>query len=102
MDMREKLQKFSEATNNELYDADEGFEEWMVGAEETHESIDDFKAARNCWNEKGVFQGEGEIAGFPFIAWTKVQALKGQPRRDLSVIDFGDIRIAIDADLTDF
>jgi len=98
----EKLKAFSAATGNELYDADEGFEEWLVEAVETNESIDDFKAARKGWNEAGIFAGEGEIAGFPFISWTRCQAMKGQTRRDVSVVDFGDRRIVLDADLSVF
>lgn len=102
MDMNKKLKEFSAATNNELYDADEGYEEWMVEAVETQETIDDFKAARAGWNEKGNLQAEGTIAGFPFITWSSVQAMKGQPRRNVSVIDFDDCRIVLDADITDF
>ena len=101
-DFNEKLTAFSEATGNELYDNDEGFKEWMIEAVETQETIEDFKVARADWNERGIFQAEGEIAGLPFITWTRCQAMKGQARRDVSVVDFGDRRIVLDADLTSF
>lgn len=95
----QKLAAFDEATGEELHDNEY---DWMVDAVETQDTIDDFKAARSEWNEKGVFRGKGEIAGLPFVTWTRCQARKGQSRRDVSVLDFGDRRIVLDADLTVF
>lgn len=94
----ENLKKFAAATNNELFDADYKGGEWMIEAVETQESLDDFVAASKGWNERSAMK-QGEIAGFKFVAWKNVQARKGQPRRDMTVIDFGDVRFAIDADL---
>ena len=101
MELQLALEKFAEATNNELFDADPRFNEWMVSAVETYETIDDFVAATEKYNSctKDKF---GEIAGFKFVAYSEVQVRKGDTRRQLSVIDFGDVRYAIDADLTDF
>lgn len=98
---KENLIKFGIATNNELFDKDYKDGEWMVRAVETHETIDNFVESSKKWVEKSK-EKTGEIAGFRFVAWANCQAAKGQPRKELSVVDFGDIRFAIDADLTNF
>lgn len=99
--MKEKLQAFAAATNNELYDADYNGGEWMIEAVETRETIDNFVEASNgyaeCTREKF-----GEIAGFKFVAFAKVQVRKGDQRRQLSVIDFGDVRVALNCDMSDY
>ncbi len=97
--MQNAINLLNEATNNDLYDADYGG--WMVGAEETHETIEQFVESSQGWAEASSEQ-YGEIAGFKFVVWAEMQAAKGQPRRTLSVIDLGDVRIALDADLTDY
>lgn len=54
------------------------------------------------WNERTAMK-TGEIGGFPFRAWKSVQAVRGQPRQSMSVVDFGDMRIALPGtDLTVF
>ncbi|OQY69758.1 MAG: hypothetical protein B6D47_08515 [Rhodocyclaceae bacterium UTPRO2] len=99
--MNEKLKAFAAATNNELYDADYNGGGWMIEAVETRETIGNFVEASNgyaeCTREKF-----GEIAGFQFVAFSKVQVRKGDQRRQLSVIDFGDLRVALNCDLTDY
>lgn len=97
----ENLKKFAAATNNELLDADWKDGEWMVEAVETRETLEQWEESSKNWNERSSMK-RGEIAGFPFIAWSNAQAIKGQPRRKMSVIDFGDVRYSIDADLTNF
>lgn len=99
--MNEQLNRFAAATNNELFDPEWKGGEWMVNAVETRETIEDFIKSSASWNECSTPR-RGEIAGFPFITWTKVQARRGDQRRELSVIDLGDVRFAIDADLTNF
>lgn len=101
MTMTEKLAAFAAATNNELFDAEYNGGEWMVEAVETHETLGQWEEASKGWNECSSMKS-GEIAGFPFRAWKQVQAVKGQPRRAMSVVDFGDVRFAIDTDLTNF
>lgn len=96
MTMTEKLNAFAAATSLELYDG-----EWMVEAVETHETLEQWEESAKGWNERTQMK-RGEIAGLPFLAWKTMQAIKGQPRRSMSVIDFGDVRFAIDADLTNF
>jgi len=89
-----KLHKFAEATNNELFDADYKGGEWVAESEETTETFDDFIESSKHWNER-TGRDSGEIAGFKFIAWERMQSRKGKPRQSLSVIDFGDVRFAL-------
>jgi hypothetical protein len=72
-----------------------------VEAVETRETIYNFISASNNYAECSKDK-TGIIAGFPFVAWANVQVAKGKQRRALSVIDFGEIRFAIDTDLADF
>lgn len=99
--MQDALNKFAAATNNELFDPEFMGGDWMINAVETRETIEDFVAASNNYAEctKEKF---GEIAGFKFVAFSRVQVRKDDQRRSLSVIDFGDLRFALDCDLTDF
>lgn len=101
MTMTESLKKFAAATNNELFDAEWKGGEWMVEAVETHETLDQYVDSSNVWAERSGFE-RGEIAGLPFVAWKSCQAIKGQARRSMSVIDLGDIRIAIETYLPNF
>lgn len=105
MNMTEKLAAFSAATNNELFDVDlqkDGTPYgWQVEAVETHETLEMWEESSKGWNERSAMKS-GEIAGFPFRTWAKCQAVKGQQRRSMSVVDFGDVRFAIDTDLTNF
>jgi hypothetical protein len=94
----EKLIKFAEATGYDLYDHEYG---WMVKVVETHDTIKDFVDASHGWAECSSMR-TGEIAGFEFVAWESVQVAKGQPRRSLSVVDFGDVRVAMDVDLFEY
>ena len=90
----EALKKFAAATNNELFDADYGDGEWMVEAVETQETLAQWEESSQSWNERTAMQS-GEIAGFPFRAWKSAQAVKGQPRQAISVVDLGNVRIAL-------
>lgn len=100
-DLKQALLAFAAATNNELYDPEWKGGEWMIEAVETAETIENFvEASKNydsCTKDKF-----GEIAGFKFVAYSEVQLRKGMPRRQLSVIDFGDKRFALDCDLTSY
>ena len=97
------LIKFAAATNNEIYDQEYKNGEWMYYTTETHETFDNFvDSSDKYWNEstKAKF---GEIAGFKFLAFSEMQIKKGAPRHSLSIVDFGDIRVAIrGCDLSDF
>ena len=99
--IEQALNTFAAATNNELFDPEWEGGSWMIEAVETAETIENFVDATRNYNSctKDKF---GEIAGFKFVAYSEVQVRKGMPRRQLSVIDFGDKRFALDCDLTDF
>lgn len=98
---QENLIKFAAATNNDIYDPEYNGGEWMVKAVETHETIEQFIESSEKWKESGAMKA-GEIAGFKFVFWPNVQTAAGQQRRDVSVIDFGDIRIVLNDDITNF
>lgn len=98
MEISQALAALAAATNSELYDNEY---QWMVGAVETHETLDQFVESSAKWNERTSAK-HGEIAGFKFVAWSKVQVRRGDTRQSLSVIDFGDVRFALDTDLTNF
>jgi hypothetical protein len=60
---------------------------------ETSETLDDFKAAASGWAE-GRLIDECEYGGFAALEFDGVQVAKGQPRRAVTVIDFGNTRYA--------
>ena len=97
----EQIIAFAEATKNDLIDPDYKDGEWLVEAVETAETIQNFIDASKHYAECSAPK-LGSVAGFNFAAFSKVQVRKGDVRRSLSVIDFGNIRLAIDADLTDY
>lgn len=89
----EKFAAVSKTTfGNNLFDG-----EWMIEAVETQETLDQFNESKKEWNE---YSGrvEGDVAGFKFLGWSSVQMKKGDARRSLTVIDFGNFRIALDFD----
>lgn len=100
--MSEDLIKFAAATNNEIFDPEWNGGEWMVAHVETHETIEQFIESSNNWAERTAPKF-GEIGGFKFVTWASCQAVKGQTRDSMSVVDLGDIRIALPGtDLTNF
>lgn len=90
----ENLAKFAAATNNELFDPEYKGGEWMVESVETQETLEQWEESSKGWNERTAMK-TGEIGGFPFRAWKSAQAVKGQPRQSMSVVDLGDVRIAL-------
>lgn len=102
MNMTEKLAAFAAAVNNELFDPEWHGGEWMVESVETQETLEQWEESSKFWNERSTMK-TGNLAGFPFRAWKNVQAVKGQPRQSMSVIDFGEVRFALPGtDLTVF
>jgi hypothetical protein len=95
------LNLISEATGGDLYDAEWDGGTWMHDAVQTAETLENFEDAAKNYAERGTIE-RGELAGFKFIHFGVVQTHKGAQRRSLSVIDLGDVRFAIDADLTDY
>lgn len=92
------LQALSVATGGDLYDHEWNGGEWMVEAVETRENIEQFIESSRNWAERSGMTS-GTIGGLPFVAWKNMQPRKGAPRRSLSVIDFGDVRYAVESDL---
>lgn len=88
------LLAFAEATNNELFDPAYKNGEWMTEAVETQETLEQFIDSSKTWASRTPVHF-GEIAGFKFAYWKEMQTAKDQPRRSLSVIDFGDLRVAL-------
>jgi len=94
MTITENLKKFAAATNNELFDADYRGGEWMCENVETQETLAQWEESSKGYNERTAMKS-CEIAGFPFRAWKSVQTTKGQPRQSMSIVDLGDVRIAL-------
>lgn len=98
-----QLAAFAAATNNEIYDPapdpDGDPWGWMIRAVETQETIEHFLEAAKGYAECTAPKF-GEIAGFPFVAFRKIQPRRGMPRQELTVVDFGGARVAMDIDVS--
>jgi hypothetical protein len=101
MTLQEQLAAISTATGGDLYDSEYEGGAWMVEAVQTSETIDNFILASNNWIERSSMK-RGVIAGLPFVVWQKMQSVRGMQRRSMAVIDFGEIRFAVNADLDSF
>jgi len=87
------------ATNGALYDAELG---WFSGEPvHTAETLAEFEAAVNGYKEC-TLPTRGTIAGFQYVAYRTVQPRRHDVRHGLSVIDLGDVRIAIRENLADY
>lgn len=87
------------ATGGALYDAEFG---WFSGEPvHTAETMAEFEAAVNGYKES-TLPTRGTIAGFPYVAYRTVQPRRHDMRHSLSVIDLGDVRIAIRENLVDY
>ena len=94
----EKFTAVSKTTfGNFLFDPDYKGGEWMVSAVETQEALADWDDSKKYWNQCAG-RLEGEVAGFKFLGWSKVQMVKGESRRSITVIDFGNFRMVLDCD----
>ena len=69
-------------------DEDDGWKDMAISAELTCDTLAEFRSAADKWAETCPVQ---EINGGLF--WKRVQALKGQPRVAVAVIDCGDFRL---------
>lgn len=85
-----EIQKLIDATGLELYDS--RFDDGLETAVLTHESIDEFIAGVNTWNERSSVV-RGKIAGFDTAYWGMVQRLRGDSREELAIIDMEDFRL---------
>lgn len=54
----------------------------------TRETLDDFRSRRNFWNERGEVVRDTDTE-----FWVeRAQSFRGQPRKDVYVVDFGSVR----------
>lgn len=88
-------------TGGDVYDVNYKSGEWMYRTVETHETLEMFIDSSKGWVEKTKTQS-GDIAGLPYVCWEAMQIKKGQQRDSLSVIDFGDVRVAVSCNITDY
>lgn len=58
----------------------------------TRETLDDFRAAAKQWREPGRCR---EVNGG--LYWAQCQAVEGQPRCELCIVDCGDFRLIYQA-----
>jgi hypothetical protein len=65
------------------------------------DTLDQFVAASEGWNEVGCVR-ECRVAGLRAVYFGEVQARKGDTRRELTVIDLGDVRVAVAADVSEW
>lgn len=65
------------------------------GISYTNDTIEQFKTARRTqWNKPGhLEEGLTEIGSLPYIIIEECQAIAGQPKTTVVVVDFGDIRV---------
>ncbi len=98
---QQNIAAFAAATNNELFDAAYNGGTWMIDAVETSETLAQIIESATGWAEKSA-PTHGVIAGCPFVAYSKMQARRGDARRSLSVVDFGDVRYFLECNLSHF
>jgi hypothetical protein len=61
----------------------------------THETLEDFDNSRiNHWSERGQ-RSEIEANGFKAIGYSGLQIAKGQQRKEMIVVDCGDVRACL-------
>lgn len=101
MTKTEALQALHQATSGDIYDADYEGGSWMVSATETADTLDQFVASSEGWAEVGCVR-ECRVAGLRCVYFGEVQARKGDQRRELTVIDLGDVRVAVAADVSEW
>lgn len=90
------LQKLDKATNSEVYDAAYG--DFVYTTVETKDTLEDFKNNSAAWAERGKFF-KGKLDDFNYIGWDKAQPRKGHQRDPITIIDLGEIRIALRHDV---
>lgn len=96
-----KYEMFKSVSNTtldkDLFDGEYNQNDWACSAVETQETLANWDNSKNNWAECAG-RVEGEVAGFKFLGWKKAQLAKGQARRAITVIDFGDFRVVLDFD----
>lgn len=94
-------EKFNPSYVTELFDPEYRGGMWMIEAVETKETLEQWDDSKKYWNECAG-RVEGTVAGFRFLGWKKVQMEKGDTRRSVTVVDFGEFRVVLDCDPSNF
>tara|TARA_R110002020_G_scaffold210178_1_gene416157 strand:- start:71 stop:445 length:375 start_codon:yes stop_codon:yes gene_type:complete len=93
------VMRFAEATGWDLIDEDGenmGYEIVLV-----RDPLEGFEEGSRYFNECAGFK-KTAVAGFPALVCPRLQVRKGDRRSAYSVVDFGDWRLSIDEDVTDY
>jgi hypothetical protein len=97
----EKLSAFAKITNNEFFDPSFTYWGWRVDMTETTATMDELidvkHDAKICKRLK-----YGSVAGFPYACWQVNRAGKGRHAKVVSIVDFGDLRVYMCADVSKF
>ena len=95
----EQVLALNTAMNDDLYGGEEyGF---MCKVTETDEGIYAFLEAAPHYAESSK-PTHGEIAGFPFVYFGRVQVARAHQRDEMSVVDLGDVRLVLNVNLTEY
>ena len=92
------LEQLDKATNSEVYDLEYG--DFVYPTVETRDTLEDFRNNSDAWAERGKFF-YGSLDNFGYIGWDSAQPRKGDQRDPITIIDLGEIRIAIRHDVRD-
>lgn len=99
--IKSQLEALSIETSGDIYDHEYDGGTWMLEAVQTTETIENFVESSKNYNECSAMM-RGTVAGLPFVVWKTVQVRKGDARRSVAVIDFGDTRFVIDHPMGDW
>ena len=79
---------------NEIWDDQFNVSDYVeFEASFTRNTLAQILESRNNWQDQGtLFQGKTDIGGHDFIEIERCQAVKGQARKTVRVIDFGTVR----------
>jgi hypothetical protein len=92
MERHQALKLFAAGLRKPLVDPDSG--KWLVPAYYTKSTIDDFIESSRTWFPRAPAI-RGKVAQFPYIYWPGIRKKKGQPLRDVTIVDFGDVRVVL-------
>lgn len=90
--MRNEI-KMTDAEIDAIFDEEAGIGDFCeFYASYTRDTIDQFIEGRKGWNESGMLKKGVTESGHNFIRIDRAQAVKGTPRVDVVVVDFGTVR----------
>lgn len=68
------------------------FETYIEDLAFTRNTISEFKDGRSAWNELGTINKKSTCDNYDCFIVDNCQAVKGQPRKRVCVVDFGTVR----------